>query len=80
MPAWLLSLLFILARRLLEPSTWAGFAGLAHELGANPRPLESVASLAIVAASTLAVVLPEDVARRLGLRKPEPASSSNPAA
>lgn len=72
MPVWLLSLLFLIARRLVEPSTWAGLAGLALELGINPAPLQTVGSILVAAASTLAVVLPEDFARRLGLRKPEP--------
>jgi hypothetical protein len=74
----LLSLLTIIVRRLLEPSTWAGLAGLWSQLGMNPAPFESIGSIVITVLSGVAVLMPEELAQRFGLRRPKPQAAGSP--
>lgn len=62
------SILWMLARRLLEPSTWAGIAGLAATLGFDPTPLHGAGEVVLAIGSALAVVIPEGLAARLGVK------------
>lgn len=59
--------LFMLLRRLFEPSTWAGVAALVAEVGLNPAPLSSVGSVVLAIGGALAIVLPEGLAKRIGV-------------
>jgi len=45
--------------RLREPSTWAGFAGIAVAMGANPDKVSITAQAVAGVLSALAVFLPE---------------------
>ena len=45
--------------RLREPSTWAGFAGIAVSLGANPDKVSVVSQVVGCVLASLAVFLPE---------------------
>ncbi|WP_423197140.1 hypothetical protein DFLDMN_000716 [Cupriavidus sp. H19C3] len=46
-------------QRLREPSTWAGFAGMAIALGANPDKVNVVAQVVGAVVSAVAVFMPE---------------------
>ncbi|WP_177313074.1 hypothetical protein [Burkholderia ubonensis] len=48
--------------RIREPSTWAGLAGLATTVGANPTKVNAVTAVVSAVLSALAVFLPEGVA------------------
>lgn len=45
--------------RLREPSTWAGFAGIAVAMGANPDKANLTANAIAAVLAALAVFLPE---------------------
>lgn len=48
-----------LLNRLREPSTWAGLAGLATTVGANPTKVNAVSAVVAAVLSALAVFVPE---------------------
>lgn len=74
MPPWLLTVLFYVARRLLEPSTWLGIAGAVATFGLDPTPVHSAGEIVLAAGSALAMVLPEGLAARLGVKANRPPS------
>lgn len=64
-------LIQLIIRRLLEPSTWAGLAGLWASLGLNPDPLSSIGNVVMAVLSAIAVGMPER-AKALGIEPPGP--------
>jgi phage shock protein PspC (stress-responsive transcriptional regulator) len=46
-------------KRLKEPSTWAGIAGLAVLFGVDPVKINAITTAAVAVASGVAIVLPE---------------------